>query len=303
VGWWARDESVTTLPAPRAVAELLRLPAVLTVPGDSLLGAAAAGTRREAPHTVGLALSSSLLYLAGMALNDYADREVDALERPHRPIPSGMVEPRFALRLAQALTAAGIVMARLAGGSRALRVAGPLAGAVWSYDLVLKGTPAGPPAMATCRSLDVLLGAGTLRPALVPAALVGGHTLAVTAVSRHETTGGAPRTARVAAVAAAGVTLAAAGFAARRLAGRHTGSVVPVTAALVAYATSFGGAAVAAAREPTPERLQRTVGAGVLGLIPLESALVAGARRPGSAAVLASLWPIARRLAKKRSVT
>ena len=35
--------------------------------------------------------------MAGMALNDYADREIDAVERPGRPIPSGRVTPEFAL--------------------------------------------------------------------------------------------------------------------------------------------------------------------------------------------------------------
>ena len=93
-------------PAPRAVAELVRLPAVLSVPGDVLVGAAASGQVRDVPRAAGLAAASSCLYLAGMALNDYADREVDAVERPGRPIPSGRVTPGFALGLAGGLTAA-----------------------------------------------------------------------------------------------------------------------------------------------------------------------------------------------------
>ena len=32
--------------------------------------------------------ASSCLYLAGMVLNDYFDRDKDAQERPARPIPS-----------------------------------------------------------------------------------------------------------------------------------------------------------------------------------------------------------------------
>ena len=48
---------------------------------------------RDVPRTAGLVASSSCLYLAGMALNDYADRDVDAVERPGRPIPSGRVSP------------------------------------------------------------------------------------------------------------------------------------------------------------------------------------------------------------------
>ncbi|MEU3895025.1 UbiA family prenyltransferase, partial [Streptomyces sp. NPDC029519] len=75
-----------------AWAELLRLPALFTVPGDALAGAAAAGAR-PGPRTL-LAIGSSLcLYEAGMALNDWADRAEDAVERPHRPLPSGRIRP------------------------------------------------------------------------------------------------------------------------------------------------------------------------------------------------------------------
>src|SRR4051812_12590239 len=144
---------------PRAIVELVRAPAALTVRGDVVAGAAAAGWPFSTA-TPALAASSACLYWAGMALNDYADRDVDAVERPGRPIPSGRVTPRFAVGLAAGLPAAGIGLAGLAGGRRALGVAVPLAATVWAYDLVLKGTPAGPAAMAAARGLDVLMGAG-----------------------------------------------------------------------------------------------------------------------------------------------
>ena len=102
-------------PALGDVAELVRLPAVLTVPGDVLLGAAAAGWPGGRGAALGIGSGSALQYLAGMALNDYADREVDAVERPHRPVPSGRVTAGFALGLAASLTAAGIAAAGLAG--------------------------------------------------------------------------------------------------------------------------------------------------------------------------------------------
>ncbi|WP_241965538.1 UbiA family prenyltransferase, partial [Streptomyces sp. MH60] len=90
-----------------AWAELLRLPALFTVPGDALAGAAAAGAR-PGPRTL-LAIGSSLcLYEAGMALNDWADRAEDAAERPHRPLPSGRIRPAAALTAAGALTGAGL---------------------------------------------------------------------------------------------------------------------------------------------------------------------------------------------------
>ncbi|MFC8343612.1 SCO3242 family prenyltransferase [Streptomyces sp. NPDC057280] len=178
----------------RAWAELLRLPALFTVPGDVLAGAAA--TSAHANSRTLLAIGSSLcLYEAGMALNDWADRTEDAVERPHRPIPSGRIRPAEALTAACVLTAAGLTLAARAGRP-ALAVAAPLATTVWAYDLALKHTPAGPAAMATARGLDLLLGAaattGHTREAVPSAALLGTHTLAVTTVSRQETRDGSP---------------------------------------------------------------------------------------------------------------
>ncbi|MFD7322958.1 SCO3242 family prenyltransferase [Streptomyces sp. NPDC059875] len=138
-------------------AELLRVSALFTVPGDALAGAAATGLRPN--RSTLLAIGSSLcLYEAGMALNDWADRAEDAVDRPHRPIPSGRITPRAALTASVALTAAGLGLAARAGRP-ALTVATALATTVWAYDLHLKHTPAGPAAMAGARALDLLLGA------------------------------------------------------------------------------------------------------------------------------------------------
>ncbi|HET6859825.1 MAG TPA: UbiA family prenyltransferase [Streptomyces sp.] len=140
-----------------AWAELLRVSALFTVPGDALAGAASLGLR---PHRgTALAVGASLcLYEAGMALNDWADRDEDAVDRPHRPLPSGRITPGAALAAATALTAAGLTLAAGAGRP-ALAVAGGLAATIWAYDLRLKHTPAASAAMATARALDLLLGA------------------------------------------------------------------------------------------------------------------------------------------------
>ncbi|WP_344946429.1 UbiA family prenyltransferase, partial [Actinomadura miaoliensis] len=99
----------------RALVELVRAPAALSVPGDVLSGAAAAGGLRGVRGPAGLAAASVCLYWAGMALNDYADRRLDAVERPERPIPSGRVRPGTALAVAAGLTGAGVALAGAAG--------------------------------------------------------------------------------------------------------------------------------------------------------------------------------------------
>ncbi|NJA56170.1 UbiA family prenyltransferase, partial [Streptomyces sp. NEAU-H3] len=86
----------------KTLAELVRAPAALTVPGDVVAGAlASARTARVSPgRTALLAAGSVALYWAGMALNDWADRAEDARERPERPIPSGRLSPGAALATA-----------------------------------------------------------------------------------------------------------------------------------------------------------------------------------------------------------
>jgi 4-hydroxybenzoate polyprenyltransferase len=300
----------------RDVIELVRAPAALSVPGDVVAGAAAAGWP-FGPATPALAASSACLYWAGMALNDYADRDVDAAERPGRPIPSGRVTPRFALGLAAGLTGAGIGLAGLVGGRRALAVAAPLAATVWAYDLVLKQTAAGPVAMAAARGLDVLMGAGAgrLRPALPGAALIAAHTLAVTALSRSEVSGADQRLPR-ATLAATGVISAAAGLVAvgggppsggwkrhRRARGTRPGPRLAGAGLLAVYAGTFGRAQLAAVHDPAPERVRRAVGAGILGLMPLQAALAAGAGAPVAAAPVAAAFPLAWRLSRRVSPT
>ncbi|MFD9796023.1 SCO3242 family prenyltransferase [Streptomyces sp. NPDC059070] len=299
-------------PAPRDWAELLRVSALFTVPGDALAGAASAG-RRPNGRTA-LALGASLcLYEAGMALNDWADREEDARERPHRPIPSGRVKPGAALAAAAGLTGAGLALAHRAGRP-AGAVATALAATVWAYDLRLKHTKAGPAAMAAARSLDLLLGAtataGSPRRALAPAAALGAHTYAVTTVSRHEVFGGSAK-APLAALAVTGtlgaLTASLPGPAGpdRAPAGGRAAAVRRAAGAALAatYTATAARPFLHAALNPSPPLTQRAVGGGIRAMIPLQAALAARAGAPGTAAGLLGLIPVARTLARKVSPT
>lgn len=204
-------------PRPNAadVAELVRLPAVLSVPGDLLAGAALAGTLTKHPlRTAALVGSSSLIYLGGMALNDVADHDIDAVERPHRPIPSGRISLRTASRIAHLMILGGVALAGVAG-KKSLAVAVPLAASVYAYDLTLKDHPSAPASMATCRVLDVLQGASTgrIRDALPGAAIIGTHTAMLSTVSGKEVEGADPRFATAATAASGAVaTMAAATY-------------------------------------------------------------------------------------------
>ncbi|MGW1668579.1 SCO3242 family prenyltransferase [Streptomyces sp. NPDC002324] len=311
------------------LAQLVRAPAALSVPGDVLAGAAAAGHPLGA-RTFGVMGSSVCLYWAGMALNDYADATIDAVERPERPVPSGRVPRRTALAVAVALTAGGLALAAASGGRRSLLGALPLAGAVWAYDLLLKSTPAGPAAMACARALDVLAGTlaagrgrerttstGTaLLRGAVPAALIGAHTYTLTVLSRHEISG-APARLPAATLAASTTTALAAALPAVPTAVAHRAGrqgtaggspsaaarAVVVAAGALAYLGSYGTAQARAVREPSGENVRRAVGAGILGLVPLQAALTARSGATAAAAALGVVHPLARRLARRVSPT
>ncbi|MGB9841745.1 MAG: UbiA family prenyltransferase [Candidatus Bathyarchaeales archaeon] len=58
-------------------------------------------------------LTGFTLTAASMAINDYYDREIDAINEPSRPIPSGLVSPSQALAFVFAFSAVGFVFAYL----------------------------------------------------------------------------------------------------------------------------------------------------------------------------------------------
>lgn len=266
------------------LAELVRAPAALSVPGDTLAGAAAAGWP-AGRRTALLPVASVSLYWAGMALNDWADRDLDAVERPERPIPSGRVAPRTALALSAGLTAAGVGLAAVAGGMPAAAVATALAGAVWAYDLSAESGPGSTAVMASTRGLDVLLGAAAggapaVRSALVPAALLAAHTASVTALSRGEVHGTSPATARGAAVVTGVVAALVPSVAAGRLSARDRsgwGAVAVAACAAASYASSVGRAQLAASRDPGAATTRQASVAGIRGMVPLQAGLVAAA--------------------------
>jgi len=155
-----------------------------------------------------LLLASSLLYTAGMVLNDVYDVEADTRERPERPIPSGRISLNRAQTLGYGLLLCGVGLGWLAvflqpvdgdtlwrGGA----VASLLGLCVVLYDAFLKTTWAGPVGMGACRFLNVLLGMSLADPVsagwnlagyeihhLIPAAGIGVYTMGITWFARTE---------------------------------------------------------------------------------------------------------------------
>jgi UbiA prenyltransferase family len=143
--------------------QLIRLPNVFTTPSNILAGYFAAVTtiasaEADGVHLIAIMVSSGLLYIAGIVLNDYFDIEIDKKERPSRPLPSGKISKGYALTIAiVALLIANIIA--LVIGPISLAISLALTLLIIAYDYQLKYSVLGPFAMGGTRSLNVIFGA------------------------------------------------------------------------------------------------------------------------------------------------
>lgn len=142
----------------RVYLRLGRISNLPTVWSNVLAGVAlaAAGTIEQ---ILLLALGASLLYTGGMYLNDAFDRDIDARERPERPIPAGRVSPAQVFLLGYGMLAAGVLavavpaLAPGGGGWSGVAAAILLALCITVYDAWHKGNPVSPVIMGLCRAL------------------------------------------------------------------------------------------------------------------------------------------------------
>jgi geranylgeranylglycerol-phosphate geranylgeranyltransferase len=101
---------MTTSPA-RGLIALLRMPYWLMTGGLSLLTAFAITKSMIAPEQIVLIFfSMAFITSAGFAINDYFDRESDAVIKPKRPIPAGALTLKQVVAVSSVLFAVGLIM-------------------------------------------------------------------------------------------------------------------------------------------------------------------------------------------------
>jgi 4-hydroxybenzoate polyprenyltransferase len=290
--------AISTSPSPEAASpsrlrawlQLVRLPNVFTAAADVLMGYLVVNRSFDLPEVVlALVASSVALYGAGMVLNDVFDAEVDARERPQRPIPSGRIALSTARWAGAELLLVGVALGCVAGSLvaswRPALVAALLAGTVLLYDGWLKRTPLGALGMGACRLLNVLLGMSAAEgPWLAPYGLIAGgigaYIAGVTLFARSEAeVSNRGRLALGAAVMAAGLVLLAllpeaAGRAGLALDPRC--DVDRWRLLLLVVGLLIGGRVAVAVWQPTPAHVQLAVKNAILSLIVLD-AVVASA--------------------------
>ncbi len=164
-------------------------------------GAILAGGSILEPLTIWLLVAISLFYVGGMYLNDAFDANIDAVERPERPIPAGQVSRRLVFGFGYGmlfvglgiLTGVGLVPDQGTGIWPAIGGIG-LAGAVILYNWTHKQSPISPALMGICRALvyvavGLCLAVPLPTPVLVGAGLLLSYLIGLTYVAKHENLG------------------------------------------------------------------------------------------------------------------
>ncbi len=110
----SQSVSPRVLPDPIAVAELLKPITWFPPMWAFTCGVIASGIELSSHWwtiLVGLILTGPLVCATSQAVNDWYDREVDAINEPQRPIPSGRIPGRWGLAIAVAWTGLSLIVA------------------------------------------------------------------------------------------------------------------------------------------------------------------------------------------------
>ena len=186
-----------TIPVAIQLGRISNLPTVWT---NTLAGIALVGGEPFSFATLLAAVGLSLLYVAGMYLNDAFDCEIDAKERPTRPIPSGRISADTVFAASIVMLLGGVAIISVAGwgtgsaatgGGPATMAALALSAAIVFYDWDHKGNVLSPFFMGLCRVLAYVtagyVAATAMTPALLTAALVSlSYLIGLTYVAKQE---------------------------------------------------------------------------------------------------------------------
>lgn len=278
---------------------------VVTAVSDILAGIAISGFFLQRPDdsapVLWLILSTMGLYAGGVVLNDVFDSGIDAVERPERPIPSGLILVAEASAFGATLLVLGVLCAFLVSGlSGALALATALAAVI--YDKWSKHHSfLGPLNMGTCRGLNLLLGVSIISSevadhwylAIIPVIYIA----AITMISRGEVHGGKKTT-----IYAAAVFYVLAMAMILYVSVTHD-QALPTFLFVLVWAFMVFLPLKNAAQKPEGKLIRLAVKAGVLALILMNAAWAAAFGATYLALIIVLLLPLSILLARAFSVT
>jgi 4-hydroxybenzoate polyprenyltransferase len=172
---------------------LLRLGRISNIPTvwtNVLAGSVVAGGNPNPASIALIMLAMTAFYVGGMYLNDFFDREIDARDRPGRPIHAGEIRAGAVSSIGFGLLAAGIAL-MIPFGLAAMIWGAVLAAVIVLYDVWHKGNVLSPIVMGTCRAL-VYIGTGAAlagsasAATMVGAVALASHVAGITYAAKQE---------------------------------------------------------------------------------------------------------------------
>lgn len=241
------------------------------------------------------------LYGGGVVFNDVFDTTLDRIERPERPIPSGIISRTEAIVLGVYLLVLGVIGAFSVGELQGI-IALCIAIAALVYNKWGKHhSLLGPLNMGLCRGLNLLLGMSII-PASLPvtgwlAFVPVLYIAAITMISRDEVHGGKKRPLKLAALGYAVVCLII------LLEAWINSKLLEVAPFLLVFIYLIMRPLLVAIKDPAGPNIGRAVKGGIIGLIAMNAAWAAAfASFPYALAVLA-LLPLSILLSRAFAVT
>ncbi|PWT87118.1 MAG: prenyltransferase [Acidobacteria bacterium] len=180
----------TRAPNAHALLRLGRVSNLPTVWTNVIAGATIANIAASLADVVVIGLAMTAFYVGGMYLNDFFDRDIDARERPGRPIHAGDIGAGTVLATGFALLVLAVTLLAPFGLLTAIWGLA-LAAAIVLYDAWHKGNFFAPVIMGLCRALVYLVtGAavsGEIRSTLIiGATALAAHVIGLTYAAKQE---------------------------------------------------------------------------------------------------------------------
>ncbi len=276
------------------IAALVRLARVSNLPtvwSNVLAASVLAGGLAE-PALALVLVAMSALYAGGMILNDAFDRDIDARERPERPLPAGEIAPATAWAVGLGLLALGVGLLATFG-IRSASAALALAAAILIYDAWHKGYALAPLVMGACRALvyvtTVLVAGAALSGLVLAAALallayVAGLSLVARGVGVRSAVPHWPVLLLMLPIAVA----------------LMSGEIAPLSLLMAGAAAAVILLAVGGLRSGTPDRRERSVGLLIAGIALVDGVVSAAHGNASVAMICIALFGMT--LALQRSV-
>lgn len=249
-----------------------------------------------------LCLATTGLYGGGVVFNDVFDAALDRIERPERPIPSGLITVRQAVQLGAILLLIGIISAFFCNSVSGL-LAVCIAAAALIYDKWGKHySVAGPLNMGLCRGLNLLLGIsivpGAVEPYRILALVPVIYIASITMISRGEVHGGSKKTLYFALFLYVSVIALISGVA------YVNGNMLDTTVFfLLPFAWMIFRPLLKAIDLPIGANIGKAVKAGVIGLIMMDASWAAAFGSPYLAIPILLLLPLSLYLSRLFAVT